>query len=61
MAYTSQYTQGDLSTMIMDLIGTVFAVMIENVGLLILLVILGVIVYLCRGLIGSLFGMIRFK
>lgn len=61
MAYTATYVQADLSKLIIDAVGAAFNAVVQNISLLILLVILGMIVYMCRGVIGSLFSMIRFK
>jgi hypothetical protein len=61
MAYTATYSQGDLSKLVIDIVGAVFNAIIQNVALLVLLVILGVIVFMCRGLISNLFGMIKLK
>lgn len=61
MTYTATYVQSDLSKLIIDVIGSAFNAIIDNVALLVLLVILGMIVYMCRGLLGNLVGMIHFK
>jgi len=44
MAYTASYTLADFLSMIYDLLGTIFVVLIENIGTLVTLLIVVMIV-----------------
>ena len=56
MAYTPTYVAGDLSAIVMDLVGQVMVALVSNASIIVGLVILVIIVELTTGLISKVFG-----
>lgn len=56
MAYTAEYSTGDLDDIFVDLFGNITVVITENVDILIILLIISMIAVLMAGGIRKVFG-----